>query len=93
MQEQRHEDRDRAASAFPCSSKQDAERIGGLRRFKRRVWAIRGYLHFLYGLLTSYLYDIGRYHRAASKGNEAVRAGKSRHTELRSWIAADAHKI
>ena len=78
---------DRPAAAQPVESP------GLLRVIKRRLMAIVGYLQFLRGLVSSYSYDIRRYHRAASKGNEAVRAGKPRYVELRSWIAADAHKI
>ncbi len=64
-----------------------------LRSLKRRVQLVRGYGTFISGLFTSYWYDIKRYHRAASKGYMAVCFGESRYTELKSWIAADAHKI
>jgi len=66
---------------------------GLLRSLKRRARAMRGLGAFVYGLATSYLYDIRRYYKAASKGIDAVSSGKSRYVELRSWIAADAHKI
>jgi nitroreductase len=70
-----------------------APSIGTVAALKRRVWATLGYLTFVRGLVRVYRYDIRRYYRAASKGNEAVRSGRSRYTELHSWIAADAHKI
>lgn len=84
---------DRTGAQPPASTSQPAKNLGLLRSVKRRVMAVRGYGTFLTGLLASYWYDIRRYHRAASKGIEAVSAGKPRHMELRSWIAADAHKI
>jgi nitroreductase len=71
----------------------DPVKPGPLRLLKRRARATLGYVQFLYGLGSSYLYDIRRYHKAASKGIDTVSVGKSRHVELRSWIAADAHKI
>ncbi|MFC1735269.1 nitroreductase family protein [Candidatus Hydrogenedentota bacterium] len=64
-----------------------------LRALKKRVRFALALPRFLYGLITGYFYDVRRYYRAASKGNEAVCAGRPSYTELKSWIAADTHKI
>lgn len=66
-----------------------ASSLAALKRHMRFAVAYPG---FLYGLVRGYLYDFRRYYNSASKGHAAVRA-RTRYTELKSWIAADAHKI
>lgn len=60
---------------------------------RRRIRAGIAFPRYACGLLNCYFYDMRRYFQAASKGHESVTAGKIHYTELRSWIAADTHKI
>lgn len=64
-----------------------------LRALKKRVRFAVALCRFLCGLVACYFHDFRRYYRAASKGHEGVCVGLPRYTELKSWIAADTHKI
>lgn len=63
------------------------------RTLKKRIRVLLALPRYARGLVGSYVYDLRRYNRAASKGYAFVCAGNVRHTELRSWIIADTHKI
>lgn len=63
------------------------------RALKRRIRYTLALPPYFCTLCISYLCDFRRYYRAASKGYQAVNVGKARYTELKSWIAADTHKI
>lgn len=63
------------------------------RSLKKRIRTSLALPGYLYRLAACYYYDFSRYYHSASKGADFVGIDKKRYAELRSWIAADTHKL
>lgn len=63
------------------------------RSMRKRLRSYLAFPGYLYRLTACYIYDLRRYYCAASKGSDSINIGRDQYIELRSWIAADTHKL